>query len=60
MPVGGYGRLKPGENYQFDKALPTTKYFPHAGEYKIAWKGNGFESSTITITIPSPPSSMGR
>ncbi len=53
-PVGGYGTLKPGESYEFGKALLISKYFPHSGEYRIVWKGDGFESPTISMTISSP------
>ena len=50
-PVGGWGTLNPGESYQFGKGLPLTQYFPHAGEYRISWKGKHFQSSTIMIKI---------
>ncbi len=53
MPVGGFTSLKPGDNYELGKALPVNRYFPSPGKYTIAWKGSGFESSTITITIPT-------
>src|SRR5215469_8270174 len=45
------GRLNPGESYQFGKPLPLSKYFPEEQEYRVYWKGNGFGSSTITVTV---------
>jgi hypothetical protein len=60
MPVGGYQTLNPGEHYELGKALPVSTYFPHPGEYKISWKGQGFESPTITVIIPTPASSKAK
>ena len=54
-PIGGYGTLKPGESYQLGKALSLNEYFPTPGEYKVAWKGKGFESPTITVLVPALP-----
>jgi hypothetical protein len=51
MPVGGYRILKPGESYEFGKALPIAEYFPSNGQYKVSWKGAAFQSPTITVTI---------
>jgi hypothetical protein len=51
MPVGGYRILKPGESYEFGKALPIAEYFPSNGQYKVKWKGAAFQSPTITVTI---------
>jgi hypothetical protein len=50
-PVGGYGILKPGESYELGKGLELSKYFPEEREYRISWKGKGFQSSTITVTV---------
>ena len=50
-PVGGYGNLKPGESYQLGKGLELSKYFPEEREYKVSWRGKGFQSSTITIRV---------
>ena len=50
-PVAGWGRLNPGESYQFGKPLPLSKYFPEEQEYRVYWRGNGFGSSTITVTV---------
>jgi hypothetical protein len=54
-PVGGWGTLKPGESYEFGKGLPLTQYFPHAGQYRISWKGKHFQSSTIKIRLDGQP-----
>jgi hypothetical protein len=50
-PVGGYGILKPGESYEFGKGLELSKYFPEERDYRVSWKGKGFQSSTITVTV---------
>lgn len=50
-PVGGWGALKPGESYEFGRGLSLAQYFPHAGEYRISWKGKHFQSSTIKIRL---------
>lgn len=50
-PAGGWTALSPGANYQLGKALPISTYFPKKGNYKVSWKGLGFQSSTIVITI---------
>ena len=50
-PVGGYGILKPGESYEFGKGLELSRYFPEEREYKVSWKGKGFQSSTITVRV---------
>jgi hypothetical protein len=50
-PEGGYKVLKPGESYEFGKALPIAEYFLPNGQYKLSWKGAAFQSPTITVTI---------
>jgi hypothetical protein len=50
-PVGGWGTLKPGESYEFGKGLELSRYFPEEREYRVSWKGKGFQSSTITVMI---------
>jgi hypothetical protein len=50
-PVGGYGILKPGESYELGKGLELSRYFPEEREYKVSWKGKGFQSSTITVRV---------
>jgi hypothetical protein len=50
-PDGGYGILKPGESYELGKGLDLSKYFPEEREYRVSWKGKGFQSSTITVKI---------
>jgi hypothetical protein len=50
-PVGGYRILKPGDHYEFGKQLPVIGYFPSPGVYTVAWKGDGFESPTITVNV---------
>ena len=49
--VGGWGVLKPGESYQFGEGLALSNYFPEEREYKVSWKGKGFQSSTIVVRI---------
>lgn len=51
VPVGGYGILKPGESYELGRGLEVSKYFPEERDYRISWKGKGFQSSTITVTV---------
>lgn len=51
MPVGGYHSLKPGESYELAKSLPIVEYFLPNGEHEVSWKGTGFHSPTITVTI---------
>jgi hypothetical protein len=51
MPVGGYRVLKPGETYEFGKALSISQYFLPNGEHRVSWKGAAFQSPTITVTI---------
>jgi hypothetical protein len=55
MPTGGWTTLEAGQYYELGKALPTSKYFPEAGEHKVSWRGDGFRSSTITIKVSSHP-----
>jgi hypothetical protein len=50
-PEGGYRVLKPGESYEFGKALSIVDYFLPNGEHKVSWRGAGFASSTISVTI---------
>jgi len=50
-PVGGWGTLKPGESYEFGKALELSRYFPEEREYRVFWKGKAFRSSTITVRV---------
>jgi hypothetical protein len=50
-PVAGYKVLKPGETYEFGKALPIAEYFLPNGQYKVSWKGAAFQSPGITVTI---------
>ena len=52
-PIGGYGKLGPGANFNFGTALPIAKYFPEQREYRISWKGRYFQSPTVTVTIPA-------
>jgi hypothetical protein len=51
QPAGGWGILKPGESFQFGKGLALSNYFPDEREYKVSWKGKGFQSSTIAVRI---------
>jgi hypothetical protein len=50
-PTGGWGTLRPGESYEFGKALELTRYFPEEREHRVSWKGKGFRSSTITVKV---------
>lgn len=58
-PIRGYRILDQGDHYELGKALSISTYFHSPGEYKIAWKGAGFESPTITVVIASPKASSG-
>jgi len=51
MPEGGYRILMPGESYEFGSALPIVQYFLPNGQHKVSWRGTGFESPTISVTI---------
>lgn len=51
-PSGGYNKLKPGATYSFGKALRIAEFFPDRREYKISWKGEDFQSPTITFRSP--------
>lgn len=50
-PSGGYGKLNPGDSYEFGKGLDISKYFPRDGEYRVSWRGQGFQSSTIDVIL---------
>ena len=50
-PEGGWGTLNPGESYEFGKGLELSRYFPEEREYRVSWKGKGFQSSTITVRL---------
>jgi len=52
-PAGGYGQLAAGATFDFGKALPIAKYFPETQEHRIRWKGQYFQSPTVTVTIPT-------
>lgn len=56
-PVGGYTTLHPGEHYELGKSLPPDKYFTRPGKYRVSWRGEGFQSPTITVTISDNPDS---
>lgn len=51
QPSGGWGTLRPGESCEFGKALELSRYFPEEREYRVSWKGKGFQSSTITVKV---------
>lgn len=53
QPGGGWGTLRPGESCEFGKALELSRYFPEEREYRVSWKGKGFQSSTITVKVTS-------
>lgn len=50
-PVGGWTTLAPGANYELGKSLSISTYFWKKGIHTVSWRGSGFQSSTITITI---------
>lgn len=53
QPTGGYGTLAAGATFDFGVALPIAKYFPETREHRISWKGRHFQSSTVTVGIPT-------
>lgn len=50
-PMGGYGKLNPGDFYEFGKGLDISKYFPKDGMYQVSWRADGFQSSTIEVIL---------
>lgn len=52
VPTGGWIPLQPGAYYELGKTLPANQYFGKPGKHTVAWKGEGFHSSTITIDVP--------
>ena len=52
-PVGGWKTLNPGTTAEFSKGLDADKYFPESRAYKLSWKGRGFQSPTIEVTVPA-------
>lgn len=51
-PVRGWGILKPGDWYEFGKAMSISKYFTKPGEYTVSWRGGLFQSPAVRITVP--------
>jgi hypothetical protein len=51
QPEGGYNTLNPGEWYELGKKLEISKYFHGLGQHTVSWKGQQFQSSTITVNI---------
>jgi hypothetical protein len=51
-PVGGWKTLNAGATAEFSKGLDAEKYFPESRAYKLSWKGRGFQSPTIEVTVP--------
>jgi hypothetical protein len=51
MPATGWTQLQPGQHYELGKALPIAKYFTHPGEYRVSWRGERFQSPTITVKV---------
>jgi hypothetical protein len=45
------GPLQPGEHREWGITFPLSDYFPHPGEYRVSWRGERFQSPTITIKI---------
>jgi len=54
-PGGGWKTLRPGEHYSLGRSLPLDKYFTHRGEHRVSWRGEGFQSPTITVQITADP-----
>lgn len=54
-PTGGWRTLNSGEAAEFGYALEVSKYFPEVREYRLSWKGVGFQSPTITFRPPANP-----
>lgn len=50
-PVGGWGTLRPGESYEFGKALPLLRYFSAPGTYEVSWHGETFHSPTVVFRV---------
>jgi len=48
-PIGGFGTLKPGAAYEFEKGLPLVQYFPENRDYKVLWRGSQFRSNRVTV-----------
>ena len=44
--------LQPSEHFKWGIGLPVATYFPHAGDYRVSWRGKHFQSPTITVKIP--------
>ena len=53
VPTGGWKTLNPGEAAELRKDLEADRYFAAARDYKLSWKGEGFQSPTITVTVPT-------
>ena len=53
QPRGGWRTLNPGETAELGKALEVVRYFPEVREYKLSWRGVGFQSPTIAIKMPA-------
>lgn len=51
QPEGGYNTLNPGEWYELGMKLEISRYFHNLGEHTVFWKGQQFQSSTITVNI---------
>jgi len=45
------GPLPPGQHREWSIGLPMTRHFAHAGEYRVSWRGERFQSPTIIIKI---------
>lgn len=52
-PTGGWRTLNSGEAAEFGIALEVSKYFTEAREYRLSWKGAGFQSPTIIFSPPA-------
>jgi hypothetical protein len=54
-PAGGYDTVRPGQTYQFGKALPLKQYFPEPRDYRVYWKAAGFRSNVVVVKGQATP-----
>jgi hypothetical protein len=52
VPAGGWNTRNPGESYELGTRLSNEPNLLATGVHKLSWKGPGFQSPTITVTIP--------
>jgi hypothetical protein len=52
-PIDGWKTLNPGAAAEFSRGFQADRYFPESHTYKVSWRGAGFQSPTITVTVPA-------